>query len=156
MRTLGKWIGRFLLLVVLAIAAFLIFAPGYVEKSRNAVAPHDPFEINDEAKSLHESLTVGDWHADTLLWKRDPLKRASRGQVDLPRLKEGNVAVQVFTAVTKSPSGQNYEENSADAQDNITLLAIGQLWPVATWDSLYERALFQAERLHTAAADSDG
>ncbi len=156
MRTLGKWIGRFLLLVVLAIAAFLIFAPGYVEKSRNAVAPHDPFEISGEAKSLHESLTVGDWHADTLLWKRDPLKRASRGQVDLPRLKEGNVAVQVFTAVTKSPSGQNYEENSADAQDNITLLAIGQLWPVATWDSLYERALFQAERLHTAAADSDG
>jgi len=156
MRTFGKWLGRLLLLLVLAIAAFFIFAPGYVEKSRNAVADHDPFVVGPEAQSLHDSLIVGDWHADTLLWKRDPLKRASRGQVDLPRLQDGNVAVQVFTAVTKSPAGQNYEENSADAQDNITLLAIGQLWPVATWDSLYERALFQAQRLHDAAAESDG
>ncbi|SFK53875.1 dipeptidase [Shimia haliotis] len=156
MRTLGKWMGRLLLLLVLAMAAFFIFAPGYVEKSRNAVADHDPFVVGPEAQSLHDSLIVGDWHADTLLWKRDPLKRASRGQVDLPRLQDGNVAVQVFTAVTKSPAGQNYEENSADAQDNITLLAIGQLWPVATWESLYERALFQAQRLHDAAAESDG
>jgi microsomal dipeptidase-like Zn-dependent dipeptidase len=145
-----------LLLVGLAVAAFLIFAPGYVEKSRNTVAPHDPFDVSAEAQALHDTLIVGDWHADTLLWKRNPLKRANRGQVDIPRLIEGNVALQVFTAVTKSPAGQNYDENSADAQDNITLLAIGQLWPVATWDSLYERALFQAARLHKAAADSDG
>lgn len=156
MRTFGKWLGRFLLLVVVAIAAFLIFAPGYVEKSRNAVAEHTPYPVSDAARDLHEDMIVGDWHADTLLWKRDPLKRASRGQVDLPRLEDGNVAVQVFTAVTKSPAGQNYEENSADAQDNITLLAIGQLWPVATWDSLFERALFQAQRLHDAAAGSEG
>ncbi|KPA23067.1 Membrane dipeptidase (Peptidase family M19) [Shimia sp. SK013] len=156
MRIFGKWLGRLLLLVGLAVAAFLVFAPGYVEKSRNTVAPHDPFDVSAEAQALHDTLIVGDWHADTLLWKRNPLKRASRGQVDLPRLIEGNVALQVFTAVTKSPAGQNYDENSADAQDNITLLAIGQLWPVATWDSLYERALFQAARLHKAAADSDG
>jgi microsomal dipeptidase-like Zn-dependent dipeptidase len=145
-----------MLLMVLAVAGFLMLAPGFVEKSRNVVAPHDPYAVSDEARALHETLTVGDWHADTLLWKRDPLKHANRGQVDLPRLKEGNVALQVFTAVTKSPAGQNYDENSADAQDNITLLAIGQLWPVATWDSLYERALFQASRLHKAAAESDG
>jgi microsomal dipeptidase-like Zn-dependent dipeptidase len=156
MRVFRKWLGRLLLLVGLAVAAFLIFAPGYVEKSRNTVAPHDPFDVSAEAQALHDTLIVGDWHADTLLWKRNPLKRANRGQVDIPRLIEGNVALQVFTAVTKSPAGQNYDENSADAQDNITLLAIGQLWPVATWDSLYERALFQAARLHKAAADSDG
>ncbi|WP_270729652.1 dipeptidase [Shimia sp. Alg240-R146] len=156
MRVIGKWLGRLLLLVGLAVAAFLIFAPGYVEKSRNTVAPHDPFDVSAEAQALHDTLIVGDWHADTLLWKRNPLKRANRGQVDIPRLIEGNVALQVFTAVTKSPAGQNYDENSADAQDNITLLAIGQLWPVVTWDSLYERALFQAARLHKAAENSDG
>ncbi|MDP2567238.1 peptidase M19, partial [Pseudoalteromonas marina] len=74
--------------------------------------------------------------------------RADRGQVDLPRLIEGNVALQVFTAVTKSPAGQNYEENSSEAMDNITLLAMGQLWPVDTWSSLHERARYQAARLH--------
>ncbi len=67
--------------------------------------------------------------------------------MDLPRLIEGNVAVQVFTAVTKSPAGQNYDENSSEAMDNITLLALAQAWPPATWSSLTERALHQAGRL---------
>ncbi len=156
MRTLGKWLGRLLLTVIVAIAAFLIIAPGHVEKSRNAVADHAPYPVSDAARDLHASLTVGDWHADTLLWKRDPLELANRGQVDLPRLIEGNVAVQVFTAVTKSPAGQNYDSNSADARDNITLLAVGQLWPARTWDSIFERAVYQAERLHDAEARSDG
>ncbi|TCL09873.1 microsomal dipeptidase-like Zn-dependent dipeptidase [Shimia isoporae] len=156
MRTFGKWLGRLLLMVVLAVAGFFVIAPGFVEKSRNVVAEHSPFDISPDAQTLHDSLVIGDWHADTLLWKRDPLKRADRGHVDVPRMQEGNVALQVFAAVTKSPAGQNYEENSADAQDNITLLAIGQLWPVATWDSLYERARYQAERLHKAANNSDG
>ena len=49
---------------------------------------------------------------------------------------DGNMAVQMLTTVTKSPSGQNYESNSADAGDNITLLALVQRWPLATRDSL--------------------
>ncbi|WP_299419567.1 membrane dipeptidase [uncultured Shimia sp.] len=156
MRTLGKWLGRLLLVVVVAVAAFLIVAPGHVEKSRNTVKDHAPYEVSAAAKDLHANLSVGDWHADTLLWKRDPLELANRGQVDLPRLIEGNVAVQVFTAVTKSPAGQNYDSNSADARDNITLLAVGQMWPPRTWDSIFERAVYQAERLHDAEERSDG
>lgn len=156
MRTLGKWLGRLLLLVIVAIVGFLIFAPGYLEKGRNTVAEHAPYDVSPEAAALHADMLVGDWHADTLLWKRDPLDRADRGQVDLPRLIEGNVALQVFTAVTKSPAGQNYEENSSEAMDNITLLAMGQLWPVDTWSSLYERARYQAARLHEAEENADG
>ena len=156
MRTLGKWLGRLLLLVVAAIAAFLIFAPAYVEKGRNAVAEHDPYPVSDAAAALHASLVIGDWHADPLLWKRDLTVRGTRGQVDIPRLIEGNVALQVFTAVTKSPAGQNYDHNSSDAMDNITLLAVGQLWPPRTWTSLLERALYQAEKLHDFEARSNG
>lgn len=148
MRVFGKWLGRFLLLIVAAVVAFLGFAPGYVERERNAVTPHDPWPVSDEAAVLHESLLVGDWHSDSLLWRRDLTRRANRGHVDLPRLIEGNVALQMFTAVTKSPRGQNYNRNAADAPDNITLLAMGQRWPTRTWDSLLERALYQAERLH--------
>ena len=66
------------------------------------------------------------------------------------------MAVQVFTAVTKSPAGQNYDENSADAFDNITPLAMGQLWPIRTWTSILERALYQAEKLERFEARSDG
>ncbi|MBO9400691.1 membrane dipeptidase [Shimia sp. R9_3] len=156
MRTFGKWLGRLLLTFAVAVAAFLIVAPGHVERSRNAITSEGGFPVSDVARRLHGDLAIGDWHADTLLWKRDVLDRADRGHVDLPRLIEGNVALQVFTAVTKSPAGQNYEENSADARDNITLLAVGQLWPARTWDSIFERAVYQAERLQKAEAASGG
>ncbi|MEY8842744.1 dipeptidase, partial [Cribrihabitans sp. XS_ASV171] len=125
--------------------------PARIEDNRNAVIAHDPYPVSDAARALHETLTVGDWHADSLLWSRDLTERGDRGQVDLPRLQEGNVALQVFTAVTKSPAGQNYEENAADAFDNITPLVIGQLWPPRTWFDLTERALYQAEKLPEVA-----
>ena len=146
-------------LVAFALAGligFFLFVPAYVEKGRNAVKPHDPYPVSAEAQALHDSLTIGDWHADPLLWNRDLSKRGNRGQVDVPRLIEGNVALQVFTAVTKSPKGLNYENNDADAFDNITLLAFGQLWPPRTWTSLLERVLYQAEKLHRVEAASGG
>jgi membrane dipeptidase len=152
MRTFGKWLGRLLLVPIVAAVGFFLFAPRLIEKGRNAVIPHDPYPVSDAARSLHEDMVVGDWHADPLLWNRDLTERGSYGQVDLPRLIEGGVAVQVFTAVTKSPAGQNYEENSAEAFDNITLLAVAQLWPSRTWNSLLERALYQAEKLEDFAA----
>lgn len=151
-----KWLGRLLILLVLAVIGALIFAPGYVERGRNVVAEHDPYPVSTEAAALHKTLLIGDLHSDPLLWKRDLTKRSDRGQVDIPRLIEGNVALQVFTAVTKSPAGQNYDHNEADAMDNITLLAVAQMWPIRTWGSLYERAVYQAEKLHGFEARSDG
>jgi microsomal dipeptidase-like Zn-dependent dipeptidase len=156
MRIIGKLLGGLLVLLILAGAAFFLFAPAYVERSRNAVVPHDPYPVSAEARALHADLVVGDWHADPLLWNRDLTERSDYGQVDIPRLIEGNVALQVFTAVTKSPAGQNYDANTADAFDNITPLAIGQLWPIRTWNSLLERALYQAEKLHRFEERSDG
>ncbi len=141
-------------LIAAAIFAVTTFAPSMVEKSMNVVKEHQPFEISDEAKQLHSTLTVGDWHADSLLWNRDLSKRANFGQVDLPRLQAGNVSLQMFTTVTKSPSGLNYAENSSDAPDDITKLALVQLWPVDTWSSLTARALHQARRLHDLESNS--
>jgi microsomal dipeptidase-like Zn-dependent dipeptidase len=74
--------------------------------------------------------------------------------MDLPRLRDGNVALQVFSATTKSPKGQNYDRNEADS-DRITLLAVASLWPVRTWGSIFERAAYQLEKLHSLAADSE-
>lgn len=152
-----KWIlGIVLTVLVVGVLGFFILAPGIAERDMNVVVEHDPYPVTAEGAAFHDTLLIGDWHADTLLWKRDPLTRSDRGHVDIPRLIEGNVTLQVFTAVTKSPSGQNYEENSAETFDNITLLAVGQLWPPRTWNSLLERALYQAERLRDAANRSGG
>jgi len=60
----------------------------------------------------------------------------------------------VFATVTKSPRGLNFHNNRADAPDDISLLAKAQLWPVRTWDSLFERAKFQSERLHKIEANA--
>lgn len=135
--------------VVLALAAFFAFAPGVVERGMNQVDGEPLIEVSDEARALHATLDIVDLHSDTLLWKRDLLERAGRGHVDVPRLREGNVALQVFSSVTKTPKDQNYDANSADS-DNITLLAIAQLQPVRTWGSLLERSLWHAQKLETA------
>jgi len=128
-----------------------MFAPAAVDRSMNRVVKHDAYPISERARALHESLVVGDWHADTMLWSRDISVENDYGHLDIPRLKKGNVGLQMFTTVTKSPSGQNYNKNSADARDNITTLAIAQRWPVGSWFSLSERALHQAQKLHRVA-----
>ena len=137
------------------VTVFFLFAPGIVESSMNQVVEADLPEVEPETQALHESLRIVDMHSDTLMWDRDLLKRSDRGHMDLPRLQDGNVAVQVFSSVSKSPKGQNYDANT-DETDNITLLTIAQLQPPRTWRSLLQRSLYHAERLEQAAADSDG
>ncbi len=89
------------------------------------------------------------------MWRRDTTKRQERGHVDLPRLRDGGVDFQIFSAVTKSPRGLNFAENAADAPDDITMVAVLQLWPTRTWQSIYERAAYQAQRLARYEADAD-
>lgn len=139
---------------VLALGAAGVFtlAPGIVENGQNGTLPGAP-QPSERALALHKTLVIGDWHSDALLWDRDLRQRSTRGHVDLPRLREGNVALQVFTTVTKSPSGLNYEQNSAEAADDITLLFLAQARPPRTWFDLTERALHQADQL-TATADA--
>ncbi|PTE14346.1 dipeptidase [Pseudogemmobacter blasticus] len=138
--------------VVAGAAGFFGIAPGMAERGQNATLPGAPAP-SEAALALHKRLVIGDWHSDALLWDRDLRQRSDRGHVDLPRLRDGNVALQVFTTVTKSPKGQNYEHNSAEAGDNITLLFIAQARPLRSWFDLSERALVQAEAL-TATAEA--
>ena len=140
-------------LQLLVIVLFFAIVPGKLERDMNRVAPGPEPEVTEAARALHRSLVIGDLHTDSTLWQRDLGQRADRGHVDIPRLVDGNVALQVFTSVTKSPAGQNYEHNATDTRDNITLLALVQRWPVRTWNSLAERALYQAGKVHRLAAD---
>lgn len=144
-------------LAVLAVAAIGFFgvAPGYLENSMNRIDGKPLITVSADARALHASLQIVDLHSDTLMWKRDLLGTTPRGHEDLARLQQGNVALQVFSSVSKTPRGQNYDANSADT-DNITALAIAQMQPVRTWTSLLERSLFHASKLRGGAARSEG
>ena len=140
-----------LLLTIVGVIGFLIFGPAYVENSMNKIDGKELPEIRDDAIALHKTLTIVDLHSDSLMWNRNITERNNRGHMDLPRLREGNVALQIFSSVTKTPKNQNYDNNSADG-DNITPLVIAQLQPVRTWSSLLERSLYHAQKLDEAAA----
>ncbi|MEJ6595425.1 dipeptidase [Parasphingorhabdus sp.] len=142
-------------LIAIALAAFLIFGPAWFEKQTNMVDGKPLPAITTEAQSLHDSLMIVDLHGDTLLWKRKITNSSNYGHIDLKRMQEGNVGLQIFSSVTKTPRGQNYDSNSADT-DNITLLAITQLQPMRTWLSLLERQLYHAQKLDRAVTDSAG
>src|SRR3546814_1548504 len=133
-----RWILGILLVVAVAALAFFALAPCIIERGMNTIDGKPLPAVSERAKALHRTLTIVDLHSDTLLWKRDILDRAERGHMDLPRLEEGNVALQILASTTKSPKGQNYDANSGDT-DNITSLVIAQLQPVRTWNSLLER-----------------
>lgn len=53
------------------------------------------------------------------------------GYIDLPCMQEGNIALQNFMSVTKSPRGQNIDQNDGST-DNITILTIDDLLALST------------------------
>ena len=141
-----KWMAGWLTLLGGTALAGSAPTPQSVDAQRNQVKTHAAYPVSPEALKLHQRLTVADWHADTLLWDRDLLQRHPHGHVDLPRLLDGNVAIQGFTVVTKTPG----------ATDRITQLVRAHGWPSKTHTSLTERALYQAEALHQFAKRSQG
>ena len=144
-------------ILLVLLGAFFFVVPAQLEKRLNVSLNPPPYLASERAVELHKKLLVADLHADSLLWDRDLLDRGTRGHVDVPRLIEGNVALQSFTIVTKTPYvwKMNIERND-DTTDNITILAIAQRWPTATWSSLTQRALYQAKKLQETAARSGG
>jgi membrane dipeptidase len=146
-----------------ALGVAWLAAPGYIERGKNRVIGEFPgaasgqftATASKQGRELHPQLFIADLHADSLLWGRDLLARSDRGHVDLPRLIEGNVALQVFTVVSKTPRKLNVEHND-DSTDNVLPLSILQGRPFSTWTSLTERALEQAVDLHDQAARSNG
>lgn len=141
-----KFLITALAVLFVVLAGIRLLVPGILESQMNMVKPHEPYVISEQAKALHDDLFIVDLHTDSTLWYRDLRVEAARGHVDLPRLQRGNVGLQVFSATTKSPRGQNYDSNTGGS-DNITALAVVQGWPVPTWSSLYARANYQLQRL---------
>ena len=149
---------RLLIAVALIFGGFIWLGSDWLakdtERKRNGVRDPGPYEVSERAAAMHRSAFVVDLHADTLLWNRDLLERGDRGQVDLPRLVDGGVGLQVFGIVTHAPKGQNFKVND-DATDLVTPLVMAQKWPPGTWSSRHARALYQAEKLRRYSERSD-
>jgi microsomal dipeptidase-like Zn-dependent dipeptidase len=140
------------IIIVLAAIAFFYFVPQYVDKSKNTTIN----KIPAVKQGWYDSIPfIADLHCDALLWNRNFLKEHTYGHVDLPRLQKANVAMQVFTIVSKSPKGINIEENS-DKTDQIALLSFTQLRPFNTWLNIFNRAINQCNDLHRFAKKSGG
>jgi membrane dipeptidase len=134
---------------------FFFGAAPLLDAIANGSTGMSPPPPSARALALHRSLWVADLHADSLMWNRAPEERHARGRVDVPRLIEGGVALQAFTIVSKTPWFMNVSSNPASG-DMLTVLLIAQRWPIATWSSLLQRALYQAERLHETERRSHG
>ncbi len=140
--------GTILVLAWLAIGLTL-------ERFVNRVEPVPLPEITPRAEALHRTSFVADLHADSLLFGRDLLERSTVGHVDLPRLQEGGVGLQVFSLPTIVPFGLNVERNEAGGLDSLTFAGIAQLSPTALLGPT-GRAELRADQLRGAArASSD-
>jgi microsomal dipeptidase-like Zn-dependent dipeptidase len=116
-----------------------------VERRLNRVHRRPPYTASGRAWELHRSLSIADLHADSLLWGRDLAVRSDSGHLDVPRLIEANVTLQALAACVKVPRGLNVERNE-DRSDAVTLLAVAQRWPRATWRGHLARTIHLAER----------
>lgn len=145
----------FIVFTLAIVAIFFFVLPKFADRRLNRVASRAFAAHSGNAAALYKKLWIADLHCDALLWQRDLTQKHNHGHVDIPRLIENNVALQVFTVVTSVPWGVNFEQN-ADKNNMVTAISIAQRCPMRTWTSLRERTLFQGRKLHEYERNSDG
>ena len=133
--------------------AFFSFVPVYIDKAYNN-SVHIATAADREV--WYDSIPfIADMHCDALLWNRNLLARHNYGHVDIPRMQDANAALEIFSIVSKSPRGLNYDHNEGNS-DMLGALCFAQLrWP-QDWFSVKARAIHQCEALYKAAKESAG
>jgi microsomal dipeptidase-like Zn-dependent dipeptidase len=151
---MGRVLKAALAIAVVGVTLFFWFGAN-LERFVNRVDPVVLLEVSNEAQRIHDESFIVDLHADSLMFGRDLLVRSAVGHVDLPRLQEGGVGLQMFTAVTKAPFGFDIHQTDRDGIDFLTVGAIVQRSPLASLGPK-DRALLQAERLASLILRSEG
>jgi microsomal dipeptidase-like Zn-dependent dipeptidase len=136
--------------LVVFLASTRLWAPQLADRIVNRVHIAPPYTVDPQALAVHRASTVVDLHADALIWGRDLLERHDRGQVDVPRLRDGNVFLEVFSMPTRARTGDDR------GFDRILANAVLEWWPLATWQSTRARALYLTGALRSVTARSDG
>ena len=146
-RLIKRTLIMFTLLIGVRVALIRGAAP-LIDRLLNRVQRQKATIVREETAVLHNQLFIADLHSDPYLWNRDLRQRHNYGHIDLPRLIEGRVALQTVGVAAKIPWGLNFESNAGNS-DMLAALVVIQGWPVRTWRSLHQRALYHAERLQT-------
>ena len=121
----------------------------------NRTRLHKPYRVSPETEQLHKTLTIADLHCDAILSNRDLLRRGRHGHVDIPRMQEGNVALQFFSIPTVAPVRVGIPWIPLDT-DAMTPLLAAERWPKEALKSTRERVLYGTSILHNVEARSDG
>lgn len=153
-------------LLALGLGGCTLLADNVIEPGQNSVAADAPRRlaaVPEPDRALHRTLFIADLHSDTLLWHRDILRRSEHGHIDVPRMIEGNLALQVFTLVTDTPRESDGDGNGnahciyATSRDLTGMLTFLENRPARAWFDLEARAadqvgkLLEAERRSQAA-----
>ncbi|HYD05172.1 MAG TPA: membrane dipeptidase [Reyranella sp.] len=113
----------------------------------NTTGEHPNISAAEQAD--HDRLLVADLHADTPMWHRGLRDASSWGNVDLNRMRIGNVGLQIFTMPTHVPVSSGGCTKLGNF-DPANILAASSLWPVEAWSSPFQRAVQGAKALHQA------
>ncbi len=127
----------------------------FIEKRVNKIENKFDGKASKEAQDFHSTLFIADLHADPLFSYRNLLQQHPTGHMDIPRLIEGNIRLQVFGVPTLIPAFPNIIRNNSKIE-LAGFLAFLQHWPVKTWYSRKNRAFYQAKKLHKLEAKSKG
>ncbi|MDX1303544.1 dipeptidase [Photobacterium sp.] len=141
-----------LVVIALFILRFIVLKD--VDSKNNVVLDVSHYSVSAETWDFHQQVFVADLHADPLLWGRDLRIRNRFGHIDIPRLIEGGLDLQVFGVVTQVPKVRNYNSTSNES-DILPLLFISSWRSPVTWFSPKQRALAQAEELQALAKQSE-
>ncbi|MFA7692555.1 MAG: peptidase M19 [Candidatus Hydrogenedentes bacterium] len=114
-----------------------------------------PYFISSHAQDLHRRLSIADLHCDALLSNRDLLAFGHRGHVDIPRLFQGNIALQFFSIPTLAPVRAGIPWLPSDT-DALKWLLMTSGWPPNTHNSTFQRVLYAAQLLQDTASRSVG
>ncbi|MFT5695321.1 MAG: membrane dipeptidase [Myxococcota bacterium] len=148
-------IAFYALTVSLFLAVCFFLLGKNVERLMNRVVPVDLPVVSDRARTLHASSFVVDLHSDTSLTGRPILDRSKVGHVDWPRMEEGGVGLQFFTAPTKVPISLDIHRTDANAPDVLSLLDFAKHGPFYK-ASPYRRGMLQGEQVRHAVELSEG
>ncbi|PSW05449.1 dipeptidase [Photobacterium lipolyticum] len=141
-----------LVVITLFVLRFIVLKD--VDSKNNAVLNVEPYSVSAEIRNFHQQVFVADLHADSLLWGRDIRIRNRFGHIDIPRLIEGGLDLQVFGVVTQVPKVRNYNSTNNES-DTLPLLFISSWRSPVTWFSPKQRALAQAAELEALAKQSE-
>ncbi|MEB2777003.1 hypothetical protein SYJ56_16925 [Algoriphagus sp. D3-2-R+10] len=100
-------------LIALGVIALIYFAARvtvspYIEFQRNPFKSSSLYSVKIEAHAVYGRIDfITDLHCDALQLEKELIQHGELDNLDYPRIKEANTAMETITIASKSLSGEN-------------------------------------------------